>query len=155
MTALLAKARQLKSHFDIQLAMIDNFQLLHSASKKNNRQLEISEISADLKQLARELSIPVIVVAQLSHQPDTGNRAVEGGRPRLNDLWEIGSLEQDADIVGLLVRPQYYEPDYYERVGEAELVITKQRNGPTGGVPLVFLAEFGRFETRARESQDA
>jgi replicative DNA helicase len=73
-------------------------------------------------------------------------------------LWELGSLEQDADMVGLLVRPEYYEPDYearMERVGESELVITKQRNGPTGEVPLTFLAKYGRFETRALESYDA
>jgi hypothetical protein len=102
--------------------------------------------------------IRVIVVTQLSRQPCTGSRAAEAGRPRLSDLWELGSLEQDADIVGLLVRPEYYEPAYearMERGGEAELVITKQRNGPTGEVPLTFLAEFGRFESRARESQDA
>jgi replicative DNA helicase len=92
------------------------------ASRENNRQLEVPEISAELKQLAKELSIPVIIVFQLSRQPDTGSRAAEGGRPRLNDLWELGPLEQDADMVGLLVRPEYYEPDYearMERVGEA------------------------------------
>jgi replicative DNA helicase len=157
-TALGAKTRQLKSKYDIQLVLIDEFQLLRSASRENNRQLEVSEVSAELKQLAKELNITVIVAAQLSRHPVTGSRVAEGGRPRLSDLWELGSLEQDADIVGLLVRPEYYEPAYagrIERVGEAELVITKQRNGPTGKVPLTFLAAYGRFESRERDSQDA
>ena len=154
MSALLAKTRQLKSEHDIQLVMIDYFQLLRSASRENNRPLEISEISADLKQLAKEISIPVIIVAQLNRQPITGSRAAEGGLPRLSDLWELGSLEQDADMVGLLVRPEYYETDYearMERAGEAALIVAKHRNGPTGEVPLTFLSKYIRFETRARE----
>jgi replicative DNA helicase len=158
MTALLAKTHQLKSEYDIQLVVIDYFQLLRSASRENNRQLEISEISADLKQLAKELNIPVIVVTQLSRQPITGSRAAEGGLPRLSDLWELGSLEQDADMVGLLVRPEYYEPDYEaktERAGEAELIIAKQRNGPTGYVPLTFLRKYARFETQGIRTGDS
>ena len=92
------------------------------------------------------------MIAQLNRQPDT--RAKEGGRPRLGDLRESGSIEQDADLVGLLVRPEYYETDdeaKQERAGEAELIIAKQRNGPIGDIPLTFLKQYTRFETRARD----
>ena len=153
-TELRAKARRLKSQNDIQLIVIDYLQLLRSMSRRaqDNRQLEISEISAGIKALAKELALPIIVIAQLNRQPDA--RAKEGGRPRLSDLRESGSIEQDADLVGLLVRPEYYETDdeaKQERAGEAELIIAKQRNGPTGDVPLTFLKQYTRFESRARE----
>jgi replicative DNA helicase len=153
-TELRAKARRIKSQHDIQLIVIDYLQLLRSMSRRaqDNRQLEISEISSGIKALAKELSLPIIVIAQLNRQPDT--RAKEGGRPRLSDLRESGSIEQDADVVGLLVRPEYYETDdeaKQERAGEAELIIAKQRNGPTGDVPLTFLKQYTRFESRARE----
>jgi replicative DNA helicase len=153
-TELRAKARRIKSQHDIQLIVIDYLQLLRSMSRRaqDNRQLEISEISAGIKALAKELNLPIIVIAQLNRQPDT--RAKEGGRPRLSDLRESGSIEQDADLVGLLVRPEYYETDdeaKQERAGEAELIIAKQRNGPTGDVPLTFLKQYTRFESRARE----
>ncbi|MEA3149041.1 MAG: replicative helicase [Verrucomicrobiota bacterium] len=153
-TELRAKARRLKSQQDIQLIVIDYLQLLRSMSRRaqDNRQLEISEISAGIKALAKELNLPIIVIAQLNRQPDT--RAKEGGRPRLGDLRESGSIEQDADLVGLLVRPEYYETDdeaKQERAGEAELIIAKQRNGPIGDIPLTFLKQYTRFETRARD----
>jgi replicative DNA helicase len=155
-TELRAKARRMKSQHDIQLIVIDYLQLLRSTSRRaqDNRQLEISEISGGIKALAKELNLPIIVIAQLNRQPDT--RAKEGGRPRLSDLRESGSIEQDADVVGLLVRPEYYETDEdakQEKAGEAELIIAKQRNGPTGDVPLTFLKEYTRFENRAREQQ--
>jgi replicative DNA helicase len=129
-------------------------QLLRSTTRRaqDNRQLEISEISGGIKALAKELNLPIIVIAQLNRQPDA--RAQQGGRPRLSDLRESGSIEQDADLVGLLVRAEYYETDEdakQEKVGEADLIIAKQRNGPTGDVPLTFLKEFTRFENRARE----
>jgi replicative DNA helicase len=153
-TELRAKARRLKSQQDIQLIVIDYLQLLRSMSRRaqDNRQLEISEISSGIKALAKELHLPIIVIAQLNRQPDT--RAKEGGRPRLSDLRESGSIEQDADLVGLLVRPEYYETDdeaKLEKAGEAELIIAKQRNGPTGDVPLTFLKQYTRFESRTRE----
>src|ERR671924_244054 len=146
-----AKARRLKSQQDIELVLIDYLQLLRSPSKraKENRQLEISEISAGLKGLAKELKIPVIVVAQLNRQPEQRS----GGKPRLSDLRESGSIEQDADLVALLVRPELYEEDEEtraEKSGEAEFIIAKQRNGPVGEIPLTFLKEFTRFEDRAR-----
>jgi replicative DNA helicase len=151
---LRAKARRLKSQHDIELIVIDYLQLLRSTTRRaqDNRQLEISEISGGIKALAKELNLPIVVVAQLNRQPDT--RAKEGGRPRLSDLRESGSIEQDADVVGLLVRPEYYETDEdarQEKAGEAELIIAKQRNGPTGDVPLTFLKQYTRFENRARE----
>jgi replicative DNA helicase len=132
---LRAKARRLKSQQDIQLVLIDYLQLVRSPSKraKENRQLEISEISAGLKALAKELNIPVIVVAQLNRQPEQRT----GGKPRLSDLRESGSIEQDADLVGLLVRPEVYEEDEEaraEKEGEAELIIAKQRNGPVASL---------------------
>ena len=148
---LRAKARRLKAQQDVQLLVIDYLQLLRSTSRRaqDNRQLEISEISAGLKGLAKELKIPVIVVAQLNRQPEQRT----GGKPRLSDLRESGSIEQDADLVALLVRPELYEEDEEARVeksGEAELIIAKQRNGPVGEIPLTFLKEFTRFEDRAR-----
>ena len=148
---LRAKARRLKAQQDVQLIIVDYLQLLRSTSRRaqDNRQLEISEISAGLKGLAKELKIPVIVVAQLNRQPE----ARSGGKPRLSDLRESGSIEQDADLVGLLVRPEIYEEDEEaraEKAGEAELIIAKQRNGPVGEISLTFLKEFTRFEDRAR-----
>ncbi len=149
---LRAKARRLKSQHDIQLIVIDYLQLLRGSSRRSqdNRQLEISEISGGVKALAKELNLPIIVIAQLNRQPDLrgGN-----GKPRLSDLRESGSIEQDADVVGLLLRKEYYETDNeakQEVSGEAELIIAKQRNGPIGKVPLTFLKEFTRFESRAR-----
>jgi len=152
---LRAKARRLKAQQDVQLIIVDYLQLLRSTSRRaqDNRQLEISEISAGLKGLAKELKIPIIVVAQLNRQPE----ARSGGKPRLSDLRESGSIEQDADLVGLLVRPEIYEEDEEaraEKAGEAELIIAKQRNGPVGEIPLTFLKEFTRFETRARNVSD-
>ena len=153
-TELRAKARRMKSQHDIRLIIVDYLQLLRSTTRRaqDNRQLEISEISGGIKALAKELNLPIIVIAQLNRQPDA--RAQQGGRPRLSDLRESGSIEQDADLVGLLVRAEYYETDEdakQEKAGEAELIIAKQRNGPTGDVPLTFLKEFTRFENRARE----
>src|SRR5256712_2113633 len=148
---LRAKARRLKAQEDVQLIIVDYLQLLRSTSRRaqDNRQLEISEISAGLKGLAKELKIPVIVVAQLNRQPE----ARSGGKPRLSDLRESVSIEQDADLVGMLVGPETYEEDEEaraEKAGEAELIIAKQRNGPVGEIPLTFLKEFTRFEDRAR-----
>src|SRR6266480_1212851 len=130
---LRAKARRLKAQQDVQLIIVDYLQLLRSTSRRaqDNRQLEISEISAGLKGLAKELKIPIVVVAQLNRQPEQRT----GGKPRLSDLRESGSIEQDADLVGLLVRPEIYEEDEEaraEKAGEAELIIAKQRNGPVG-----------------------
>jgi replicative DNA helicase len=155
---LRAKARRLKSKHDVSLIVIDYLQLLRSTSRRGqeNRQIEISEISAGIKGLAKELDIPIIVAAQLNRNPE--NRTGDSkGRPRLSDLRESGSIEQDADLVGLLVRQEYYadtDEEKDETEGKADLIIAKQRNGPTGDVALTFIKEFTRFEDRAREEQE-
>ena len=146
---LRAKARRKKKEDDIKVIAIDYLQLMRSTSKQaqNSREREIAEISAGLKSLAKELSIPVIVLAQLNRGPE--NR---GGAPRMSDLRESGSIEQDADMVGLLFRTAYYAEDQEQRdeqEGIAELVLAKNRNGETGSIPLTFRAELMRFETRA------
>ncbi len=150
---LRAKARRMRERQGIELVVIDYLQLLRSTSRRaqDNRQIEIAEISAGVKALAKELDIPVIVLAQLNRNPESRTGGSKG-RPRLSDLRESGSIEQDADIVGLLVRSEVYEDDEearQEKAGEAELIIAKQRNGPVGDVPLSFLKEFTRFEDRA------
>jgi replicative DNA helicase len=152
---LRAKARRLKSQHDIAAIFIDYLQLLRSTSRRaqDNRQLEIAEISSGLKALSKELNIPIVVLAQLNRNPEQRSGDSKG-RPRLSDLRESGSIEQDADVVGLLVREEYYaenEEDKKEAEGKATLIIAKQRNGPVGDVPLTFLKEFTRFENRARE----
>lgn len=155
---LRAKARRLKSQHNIEAIFIDYLQLLRSTSKRaqDNRQLEIAEISSGLKGIAKELDLPIVVLAQLNRNPEQRSGDSKG-RPRLSDLRESGSIEQDADVVGLLVREEYYaenEEDKEESKGKATLIIAKQRNGPVGDVPLTFLKEYTRFENRAREASD-
>ena len=155
---LRAKARRLKAQQNVQLIIVDYLQLLRSTSRRSqdNRQLEISEISAGLKGLAKELKIPIIVVAQLNRNPEIRTGSGKGV-PRLADLRESGSIEQDADLVGLLVREEYYADSDEERTeleGKAELIIAKQRNGPIGQVKLTFLKDFTRFEDRAEEAAE-
>jgi len=153
---LKAKCRRLKAQHQIQAVFIDYLQLLRSTTRRaqDNRQLEIAEISSGIKGLAKELNVPIVVLAQLNRNPES--RSGESrGRPRLSDLRESGSIEQDADVVGLLVREEYYadtDEDKRESEGKATLILAKQRNGPVGEVPLTFLKEFTRFENRAREA---
>ena len=150
---LRAKARRLKSQHGIEAIFIDYLQLLRSTSRRaqDNRQIEIAEISSGLKALAKELNIPIVVLAQLNRNPESRSGESKG-RPRLSDLRESGSIEQDADVVGLLVREEYYadsDEEKKESEGKATLIIAKQRNGPVGDVALTFLKQFTRFETRA------
>jgi replicative DNA helicase len=147
---LRAKARRMRDRHRIELIAIDYLQLCRSTSRRgqDNRQIEIAEISAGIKALAKELEIPIIVLAQLNRQPEQRG----GGKPRMSDLRESGSLEQDADVVALLVRPEVYEEDEdarSEMSGKAELHIAKQRNGPIGEIPLTFIKEYTRFENAA------
>jgi replicative DNA helicase len=141
-----ARARRLRSEHDISLVIIDYLQLARCSERAENRQQEISSISRSLKALAKELSIPVIALSQLS-------RAVEarGGdrRPMLSDLRESGAIEQDADLVLFLYRQELYDPDDPDKQGKAELIIGKQRNGPTGIVQLVFEKTYTRFHSAA------
>ncbi len=146
---LRAKARRLKAQKDIKMVIVDYLQLMNWSGKADNRQQEISEISRSLKALARELEIPVIALSQLS-------RAVEARtdkRPVLSDLRESGAIEQDADIVVLLYRPEYY--DSSKKPGEAEINIAKQRNGPVGSFNLAFIKEYARFENLSTETVGA
>ncbi len=136
---LRAKARRLKLQHNIQMIIVDYLQLMEGR-KAENRQQEISGISRGLKALARELEVPVIAVSQLNRSVETR----DGHTPRMSDLRESGSIEQDADVIILLHREDYYDPT--KRPGEVDLNIVKQRNGPTGKVKLTFLREILRFE---------
>jgi len=142
---LRAKARRLKSRHDIRCLMVDYLQLMHlGAGRVESRQQEITTISRYIKSLARELNIPVVVLSQLNRSPE----GREGHKPRMSDLRESGSIEQDADVVMLLHREDYYrrgEKDY-QQDNKAELIIAKQRNGPTGVVEMIFREKFTRFE---------
>ncbi|MBI4341547.1 MAG: replicative DNA helicase [Candidatus Omnitrophica bacterium] len=142
---LRAKARRLKSRHNIGLVILDYLQLMDESSVSENRQQEISVISRGLKALARELTVPVIAVSQLSRAPERR----ETFRPRLSDLRESGAIEQDADVVLMLFREDYYNPTD-DNKGIAEVLIAKQRNGPTGTVKLAFIKEYTRFETLAQ-----
>jgi replicative DNA helicase len=140
-----AKARRLKAKHDIQLLVVDYMQLMRGTFRSENRQQEISEISRSTKALARELNIPIIAVSQLS-------RAVEqrqDHRPQLSDLRESGAIEQDADVVLLLLREEYYNPTE-ENKGIAEVIVAKQRHGPTGNIKLAFLSEYMMFNNLSR-----
>jgi replicative DNA helicase len=150
---LRAKARRMYQQYGIKLFVVDYLQLVHSSAKKvENRQQEIADISNGIKQLAKELNVPVIVLSQL-------NREVErekGRPPRLSDLRESGSIEQDADLVGLLYRPQAKDEEdgATTEPGDAipvNLLIAKQRNGPAQeDVHLTFLKTYTRFESAAK-----
>lgn len=151
--ALRARARRLHKKEGIRLAIVDYLQLMSGGEgrREENRQQEISYISRSLKALARELGIPIIAISQLNRS--VGDRADH--RPLMSDLRESGAIEQDADVVLLLHRPEYYENDPEKKAevkGKAELIVAKQRNGPTGMVPLTFFSEFLRFESAARDS---
>jgi replicative DNA helicase len=135
-----AKTRRIQAEYGLGLIVIDYLQLMQSRGRTESRQQEVSEISRSLKALARELSVPVVALSQLS-------RAVEmrqNKRPSLADLRESGSLEQDADLVCFLYREDYYEPET-EKKGITELIIAKHRNGPIGTIDLLFQKEFSKF----------
>lgn len=147
---LRAKARRLKAKHDIKLMIVDYLQLMQSVGRRaESRQQEISDISRAFKALARELNIPIIVISQL-------NRAVEGRqdhRPQLSDLRESGAIEQDADMVVLLLRKEYYDPE--DSQGIADIIIAKQRNGPVGDIKLRFFSEFTKFENYVQQEVPA
>jgi replicative DNA helicase len=143
---LRGKARRIKARTDCKLLIIDYLQLLtsHNSRGAEGRQQEISEISRSIKALARELKIPIIILSQL-------NRAVEqrtDHRPMLSDLRESGAIEQDADVVLLLTRKSYYDPE--DEPGTADLILAKQRNGPTGDIKMQWNSEYTRFGNLSR-----
>jgi replicative DNA helicase len=144
-TEVRARARRLmREHGGLGLIVVDYLQLMQVAGGKENRATEISEISRSLKALAKELSVPVIALSQL-------NRSVEqrtDKKPVMSDLRESGAIEQDADVIMMIYREEVYEPDT-PRKGIADIIIAKQRNGPTGEVHLTFLGKYTRFESMA------
>ncbi|MCF6237343.1 MAG: replicative DNA helicase [Candidatus Marinimicrobia bacterium] len=145
-TELRAKARRLKAEKDIDLIIVDYMQLLQGSGRVESRQQEISQISRSFKMLAKELDLPIVALSQLSRAVET-----RGGdkRPILSDLRESGSIEQDADVVMFIYRPEKYgvlDDDGNTQEGIAELIVAKQRNGPTGTIRLSFIDKFASFE---------
>jgi replicative DNA helicase len=135
-----AKCRRLAQQVDLKMVVIDYIQLMSSGKKVESRQQEVSEFSRALKLLAKELGLPVVALSQLNRQAEQA----KDKRPELSHLRESGSLEQDADVVILLHREGIYEKDH-PRAGEADLILAKQRNGPTGTVTVAFHGQYSRF----------
>ena len=148
-----AKARRLKSETDLGLLIIDYMQLMSGNRRSESRVQEVSEISRGLKALARELDVPVIALSQLSRAPEQRTDR----RPQLSDLRDSGSIEQDADLVMFLYRPEYYfgsvDNDGNSLEGKSELIVAKQRNGPTGLVNLYFHKAYTRFDSVTSEQR--
>ena len=154
-----AKARRLKqNHHGLDLIVVDYLQLmsatLPSAGGKRyeNRTQEVSAISRGLKALAKELRVPVVALSQLSRAPES--RGSGDHRPQLADLRESGAIEQDADLVMFIFREEVYKPDDPELEGKAEIIIAKQRNGPTGEVKLLWQREYTRFANPMHRPHD-
>jgi replicative DNA helicase len=143
-----AKARRLKmQRGDLALIVIDYLQLMSGGGQAENRQLEVSEISRNLKILARELEVPIVALSQLSRNLE----ARSDKRPMLSDLRESGALEQDSDVVMFLYRDEVYNKESTER-GAADVIIAKHRAGPIGDVRLVFRGQYARFDNAAPRS---
>lgn len=145
MPEIRSKALRLRQHNDLGLMVVDYLQLMTSGRRVESRQQEVSEFSRSLKLLAKELEVPVVAVAQLNRGPEQRT----GNRPQMSDLRESGSLEQDADIIMLLHRPEYYQPE--ERAGEADIIVAKHRNGQTRTIPVAFQGHLSRFANMARD----
>jgi replicative DNA helicase len=156
--AVRSKARRLKAENDIDMIVVDYLQLMQGPEDSDNRNQEISYISRSLKGLAKELDIPVIALSQLSRAPE--QRGGEHRRPQLSDLRESGAIEQDADLVMFIYREEMYvavspdgsklDKDGNDITRKAELIVGKQRNGPTGTVPLVFEKRYTRFDSSTK-----
>src|SRR6266404_5814632 len=153
---LRAKARRMYQQYGVKLFIVDYLQLLHSTARRaENRQQEIADISSGIKALAKELSVPVVVLSQLNRELEREKNR----KPRLSDLRESGAIEQDADVVGLLYKPSSDDDESGNPTGEEDavpinLLIAKQRNGPTGDVNLTFLKSYTRFESAAKVSDE-
>ena len=152
---LRAKCRRLKQQHDIQLVIIDYLQLMSSGGKGGNREQEISNISRSIKEIAKELNVPIIALSQLSRSVET-----RGGdkRPMLSDLRDSGAIEQDADIVSFIYRPEYYQltewPDGTPCTSQAEIIVAKHRNGSLKDIRLKFLGKYAKFANLDGLSQD-
>ncbi|MFO0966725.1 MAG: replicative DNA helicase [Gemmataceae bacterium] len=149
MLRIAANARRLKVRHDIKMVCIDYLQLIDPDDRRDSRQEQVAAISRRLKFLARELNVPVMALAQVNR----GSEERQDHRPRLSDLRESGAIEQDADTVMILHRPDYHEPGQHE--GVVEVIVAKQRNGPTGDVNLMFVKQYMRFENFAVEHSSA
>jgi replicative DNA helicase len=164
---LRAKVRRQQHEFDrkwpgtdrwkqkIGLIIIDYLQLMRGRENAQSREQEISEISRGLKALAKELRVPVIALSQLNRAVET--RSTKDKRPQLSDLRESGAIEQDADVIQFIYRPEYYiadkqSADAQKYKGYAEIIVAKQRNGPTGRVPVTFIDDYTKFENRAKDA---
>lgn len=150
MSEICATIRRQVQEEGLHLAIIDYLQLIQSHGESENRNQEVSRMSRQLKMLANEVQIPIIVLSQLSRQTDRRGDP----KPMLSDLRDSGSLEQDADLVAFIFREEMHKRDREDLRGIAELIIAKQRNGPIGSVPLRFLKQFVRFENRAEDLPD-
>jgi replicative DNA helicase len=137
-----AKSRRLKMEHGLDMIVIDYMQLIRNRGRFENRNQEMSDISRSLKELAKELRLPVIAISQLSRAPEQrgGDR-----RPQLSDLRESGAIEQDADVVMFVYREEVYKQTEENR-GRAQVIIAKQRNGPIGTVDFAFICEYTKFE---------
>src|SRR3954447_24266917 len=144
-----SKLRRLQAEHDLGLVVIDYLQLMQGRGRFENRVQEISSLSRGFKLMSEELRVPFLVLSQLSRAPETrpGDH-----RPMLSDLRESGAIEQDADMVAFIFREEIYRPDKESLRGIAELILAKQRNGPTGRIKLAFLNRFTKFENMADES---
>ncbi len=143
-----AQAQKLKAEHGLDLLIIDYIQLIRTKGKFENRQQEISHISLSLKEIAKELNIPVIALSQLHRGPESRQK---DHRPLLSDLRESGSLEQDADVVIFLYRDEMYNTNTTKNRGTVEVIVAKQRNGPTGKIYLTLFQEYTKFENQYRE----
>jgi replicative DNA helicase len=146
-----SKLRRLQAEQDLGLVVVDYLQLMQGRGRFENRVQEISSMSRGLKLMSKELKVPFIVLSQLNRAPET---RIGDHRPVLSDLRESGSIEQDADMVAFIFREEVYKPDNASLQGIAELILAKQRNGPTGRVKLVFLNRFTKFENPAEGMDD-
>jgi len=144
-----AKLRRLKTEREPKLVIVDYLQLMSGRGRFENRVQEISALSRGMKLLAKEMNVPMLVLSQLSRAVE---KREDDHRPQLSDLRDSGSIEQDADLVGFVFRPEVYDNRREDLRGLAELIIAKQRNGPVGTVNLVFLHAQTKFENRAEDT---
>ena len=146
-----SKLRRMQNEHGLALVVIDYLQLMSSRGRSENRNQEVSAISRGLKLMAKDLNVPFVVLSQLSRASETrpGDH-----KPQLSDLRDSGSIEQDADLVAFIYREEVYKRDREDIKGKADLIIAKQRNGPIGVVPLLFLGQFTRFENRVEDLAD-